>query len=197
MGRGRFVPCLLAVVLAGFVAAGAVALAAAQDGTPPAGHGGGHAPGAAAPTSPYADDFDPAAAIRAISPEEIGQIERGEGAGYAKAAELNGVPGPRHVLDLAHDLGLSHDQVTRVRAVHDGMMAAVVPAGERYLAAQRRLEEGFRAGALSVADLPGRVVEVSRLEGELAAAHLLAHLHTAAVLTPDQIAAYNRLRGYA
>ena len=196
MRSDRVALALLVSIVVGLAVAGGVAVAAAQGGTPAAGHGGGHAHGAAGTTSPYADDFDPDAAIRALSPEEIAQIERGEGAGYAKAAELNGVPGPRHVLDLAHDLGLTHDQVTGVQAVHDEMQAAVIPAGERYLAAQRRLEEDFRAGALSEETLPDRVAEVSRLEGELAAAHLVAHLRTAKLLTPEQIVAYNRLRGY-
>ena len=85
----------------------------------------------------------------------------------------------------------------RVRAVYDEMQAAVIPAGRRYLDALRALEEGFRAGTLTEAELPARVAEVHRLEGELAAAHLGAHLETAEILTSDQIAAYNRLRGYA
>lgn len=70
-------------------------------------------------------------------------------------------------------------------------------AGERYLAAQRRLEEEFRAGLIAKEALPGRVAESSRLNGELAAAHLVADRETAVVLTLEQIAAYNRLRGYA
>ncbi len=34
------------------------------------------------------------------------------------------------------------------------------------------------------------------LEGELATAHLAAHLKTAAVLSPEQVETYDRLRGY-
>ena len=49
---------------------------------------------------------------------------------------------------------------------------------------------------MTAADLPGRVAEVKRREGELAAAHLIADLQTAEVLTSEQIAAYNQLRGY-
>ena len=190
MRRTPVVLLLLVLGLAALTGARVLAEAAAQEGTPAASdHTAGHAHAAASPTSPYAADFDPAAAIRALTAEEVAQIERGEGAGFAKAAELNGVPGPRHVLDLAHELGLSHDQVTRVQAVADAMKAVVVPAGERYLAAQRRIEQDFRAGAITEEALPGRVAEVYRLEGELAAAHLIAHLKTAKLLTSEQIAA--------
>src|SRR3712207_3270361 len=160
-------------------------LTRAEDDTPAAGHAhGGHAAASPASGSPYADRYDPDAAIRSLTPEEIAQIERGEGAGFALPAELNGVPGPRHVLDLAHELGLSHEQVTRVRAVYDEMRAAVIPAGQRYLEAERALEEKFRAGTLTEAALPGRVAEGKRLEAELATAHLIAHLKTAKLLTP-------------
>ena len=179
-------------VFACLAVAGSFATAAQHD------HGhGDHPSGTPAADSPYAGRYDLTAPIRALTPEEVAQIERGEGAGFALPAELNGVPGPRHVLDLAHELGLSHEQVTRVQAVYDEMRAAVIPAGRRYLDAERALEEDFRAGTLTEADLPGRVAEVKRLEGELATAHLVAHLQTAKLLTPEQIATYQRLRGYA
>ena len=167
-------------------------------GTPAAGHAGHdqtHDQATDEP-SPYAERFDPTAAIRALTPDEIGQIQRGEGAGFALPAELNGVPGPRHVLDLAAELGLAADQRTEVQAEFDAMRAAVLPAGERYLAAQQALEEAFRCGTLTEEALPDRVIEVNRLRGEFAALHLAAHLKTAKLLTPEQIDAYNRVRGY-
>lgn len=188
--------CVLLVVLAGAVWF-RLGSTGAEEATPASGHGQrGHASPEASDFSPYADNVDPDAPIRSLTPEEVVQIERGEGAGFALPAELNGVPGPRHVLDLADDLGLSDQQVVGVRAVSDEMRAAVVPAGRRYLDALRALEEDFRAGTLTEAELPGRVAEVKWLEGELTAAHLVAHLKTAELLTPEQIAAYNRLRGY-
>ena len=186
---------VVAIAFIGLIAIASLTAVAQHDP-----HGGGHGDGHGGATppvgSPYADRFDPAAVIRSLTPEQIAQIERGEGAGFALPAELNGMPGPRHVLDMAHDLGLSHDQRQRVQAIHDDMRAAVIPAGQRYLAALRALEEGFRTGTIAESDLPARVAETARLEGELAAAHLVAHLKTAAVLTPEQIAAYNRIRGY-
>lgn len=188
--------CVLLVVLVGafWFRLGSTG---AEEATPASGQGQhGHASPEATEFSSYADNADPNAAIRSLTPEEVVQIERGEGAGFALPAELNGIPGPRHVLDLAEDLGLSDQQVVGVRSVSEEMRAVVVPAGRLYLDALRALEEDFRARTLTEAELPGRVAEVKRLEGELTAAHLVAHLKTAELLTPEQITAYNRLRGY-
>ncbi|MDP9357769.1 MAG: periplasmic heavy metal sensor [Chloroflexota bacterium] len=176
--------------VAGFFAA------TAQEGTPSGQGHAGHNAASPVSDSPYADRYDPAAVIRSLIPEEVAQIQRGEGAGFALPAELNGVPGPRHVLDLATQLGLSQEQRMSVQQIADEMRGAVIPAGERYLAALQALEEAFRAGSLTEETLPGQVAEVSRLEGELVAAHLVAHLQTAKVLTPDQVALYQQLRGY-
>jgi len=133
-------------------------------------------------------------AIRSLPADLVAQIERGEGAGLAMPAEANGVPGPRHALDLADELGLSAEQRERLQGISDEMAAAALPAGERYLAALAALEADFREGVLTQAELPARVAEVSRLEGDLAAVHLAAHLETAAVLTPEQVEGYYRFR---
>lgn len=146
--------------------------------------------------SPYAGQFSPSAPIRALSPEEVRQIAVGEGAGLAKAAELNGVPGPRHVLDMASGLGLTPAQRTRIQTIYDDMHAKAVILGRRYLRAQEALEKDFRTGRLSAASLANRVAEVNRIRGELETVHLAAHLATAGVLTRDQIAHYNKMRGY-
>ncbi len=178
---------------------GAVVLwtATADDGTPAAGHDHGEQTVASpAADSPYADRYDPAASIRSLTPEEIAQIGRGEGIGFALPAELNGLPGPRHVLDLADELGLSREQRTRVQQVFDDMRATVVPAGQHYLAAVVALEADIRAGRVTERALPSRVAEVYQLEGELAAAHLVSHLQTAEVMTAEQVGTYQRLRGY-
>jgi hypothetical protein len=61
--------------------------------------------------------------IKALSAEEMAGYLAGEGMGMALAAELNGWPGPRHVLDLAEPLGLDPGTVAEVRAVHARMLA--------------------------------------------------------------------------
>jgi len=146
--------------------------------------------------SPYAGQFSSTDSIRALSSDEVSQIRGGEGAGLAKAAELNGVPGPRHVLDLAADLGLSAEQKAEVQALYDRMHATAIAAGTVYLAAQEALEADFRGGRLTTEALQVRVADVAGLRGGLEGVHLSAHLATAAALSADQVARYNVLRGY-
>ena len=51
--------------------------------------------------------------IKSLSSEDIKSLQTGTGdafGGMAKLAELNGYPGPRHVLDLTNELKLSDEQ---------------------------------------------------------------------------------------
>lgn len=171
----------------------------AQDATPVS-HSGGQEHSDHTVETParaqYADDFDPDASIRSLSAEEIEQIRQGGGASLALPAELNGIPGPRHVLDLTDELALSRDQLAQIQEVYDRFRADVIPAGEGYLVALQALEEGFRARTITGDSLANIVADVSRLEGDLITIHLAAHLETAERLTEEQIATYNQLRGY-
>src|SRR5258708_12736969 len=59
-------------------------------------------------TSPYAGmQTRP---IKALSEQQVADLQAGRGMGLALAAELNGYPGPSHVLELADKLGLSAEQ---------------------------------------------------------------------------------------
>lgn len=135
--------------------------------------------------------------IKALSPEEIAALESGEGFGQALSAELNGFPGPRHVIDLATDLSLTSAQREAVAALFGAMQAEAIAAGEAVLAAEAGLEAAFRSGTLSEDDLAARTEEIGRLRGALRGIHLKYHLRTRALLTPQQAALYSAARGYA
>lgn len=63
--------------------------------------------------------------------------------GLAKAAELNGYPGPAHVLELATDLLLSAEQRERTQAVWQAMDARAKSLGQQVVDAERELEGLF------------------------------------------------------
>jgi hypothetical protein len=61
--------------------------------------------------------------IKSLPDLQIADLKAGRGMGLALPAELNGYPGPMHVLQLAGQLGLSADQKTRVQSLFDSMKA--------------------------------------------------------------------------
>src|SRR5947209_20090327 len=79
------------------------------------------------PASPYAGQQT--RSIKALSDEDIHALRKGEGMGLAKAAELNGYPGPAHVRSLAKQLRLSDDQLAQITAIFDRMSAAATSLG--------------------------------------------------------------------
>jgi len=114
----------------------------------------------------------------------------------AKAAELNGYPGPKHVLDLARQLQLTDGQWRGVQAIFDRMSAAAKPLGGELIAQEQALDQLFAKGDITPDRLAAATAAIAELQGRLRAVHLSAHLETRALLNPDQIARYEQLRGY-
>ena len=115
-----------------------------------------------------------------------------------RAAELNGYPGPRHILDAAEagQFHLSPDQLSAVRRLFEGMSDEAQRLGAAILKEEQGLEAAFRARTVDATDLRERVARIAASQGELRAVHLRTHLATRALLNDDQIEHYNQVRGY-
>src|SRR5918996_42849 len=81
--------------------------------------------------------------VKALSDQQIADLRAGRGMGLALAAELNGYPGPLHVLEHADALGLTAEQRARTQSLFDAMKAEAVPLGERLIAEERDLDQAF------------------------------------------------------
>jgi Spy/CpxP family protein refolding chaperone len=147
-----------------------------------------------APMAPYAGQQ--IRQIKALSDDDIAALLKGEGMGYAKAAELNGYPGPKHVLDLADRLKLTEAQRQRVQAIFDRMSASAKPLGAELVDRERTLDQLFQKSEITPDRLAAETAGIAELQGRLRSVHLAAHLETRAMLTADQIALYQQLRGY-
>ena len=77
----------------------------------------------AASMSPYAGQES--RDIKALSAEDVQGYVSGKGMGLAKAAELNGYPGPSHVLGLATELALTPEQTQQTRVLFEQMQGQV------------------------------------------------------------------------
>ncbi len=144
--------------------------------------------------SPYA--HSQSSDVPSLSPDEVRELQLGEGMGLARAAELNHFPGPKHLLDLASDLGLSNEQVLRIQEVHRTMKDHAVSKGEEILQQELHLSHLFASGNPTAAEITHATERLGILRGQLQAIHLLAHLESARELTGEQIVGYDRLRGY-
>ncbi|MCI5077361.1 hypothetical protein [Oricola sp.] len=145
-------------------------------------------------SSPYAGQET--RAIKSLSEADLEELRRGGGWGLAKAAELNGMPGPAHVLELAGEIGLTAEQVAAVEALRDEMQAAAIETGARLIALETELEAGFSDATITEAELKSLVMQIAETRGELRFIHLRTHLKTVPVLNRHQVMMYNQLRGY-
>jgi hypothetical protein len=134
--------------------------------------------------------------VKALSDQQIADLKAGRGMGLALAAELNGYPGPLHVLELATPLGLSDDQRAKVTALFDAMKQEAVALGERLIAAETVLDRQFADKTVTPSGLGEATRDIASLQGELRLAHLKYHLATLELLTAEQAARYSSLRGY-
>lgn len=147
------------------------------------------------PISPYVGLHE--RAIKSLSDADIEELRRGGGWGLALPAELNGVPGPAHLLELKDEIPLSPDQVRQTQRLFDAMKEAAIPAGERLIAAEAAIEASFASGSANENDLRHMLAVAESARAELRFVHLSQHYKTLEFLSPSQIQRYNILRGYA
>jgi hypothetical protein len=134
--------------------------------------------------------------IKALSEQQVADLGAGRGMGLALAAELNGYPGPSHLLELADKLKLSADQRARIQGLFDSMKAEAVPLGVRLIEQEADLDRQFAARTVTPDSLKASTTAVASTQGLLRETHLKYHLSTVALLSPDQMQRYAELRGY-
>ncbi len=135
--------------------------------------------------------------IKSLSKAEIDGYLAGSGMGYAKAAELNHYPGPKHVLELATDLDLSEKQIAKTEQIFQAMQQRATELGRQMVDKEDKLDKLFAIGTITSPQLKDRLAEIGALQAEIRFVHLDAHLALRTVLSENQALQYDQLRGYA
>lgn len=135
--------------------------------------------------------------IKSLSDADLDDLRQGRGWGLALAAELNGAPGPAHLLELGEELGLDAEQTAAIESIFEAMQADARVAGARLIEAEAAIEAAFRAGDPDPHRLRALIDAAAAARAELRFIHLSRHLETPPLLTAEQIARYDVLRGYA
>lgn len=134
--------------------------------------------------------------IKALSDQQIADLRHGRGMGLALAAELNGYPGPMHVLELKDQLRLTVDQRLRFQHLYESMKAEAIEAGEALITGERALDRAFAEGKMTPEGLSALTARIGEAQGRLRAVHLKYHLTSTELLSHDQRQRYAELRGY-
>ncbi len=134
--------------------------------------------------------------IKSLSDDDIEQLKNGKGWGLAKAAELNGMPGPLHILQMKDQVSLTPGQEVKIQALFENMKSKAIPLGNELIELEKTLNESFADRTISKQQLSQQLDEIAKVKKELRYVHLETHLATPAILSTQQLAEYNRLRGY-
>ncbi len=140
--------------------------------------------------------------IKALSQDDIKSLLKGAGTpfgGMAKPAELNGYPGPRHVLDafIAGEFTLTHEQKNEIEIVYEDMKSKAIVLGKQIIDIEKNIDEAFVNSIITENHLSEQTSRSADLYGQLRLVHLKSHLSMVEILSPKQVSQYNELRGYS
>ena len=135
--------------------------------------------------------------LKALSDQQIADLKAGRGMGLALPAELNGYPGPSHLLELADQLDLTADQRTAVKGMFEAMKAEAIPLGESLISQETALDRLFADRTVTPESLRAATAAIGETQARLRDTHLKYHLSTVVLLQPQQLQRYAELRGYA
>lgn len=135
--------------------------------------------------------------IKSLSESDIEELSKGKGWGFAKAAELNGVPGPVHLLEMKQEINLTADQIKKIEALFQKMKNQAIPLGLKFIELERELNRYFADNSITEEKLQQSLEKIAQVRKQLRYVHLSTHLKTPSIISKSQINLYNKLRGYA
>ena len=135
--------------------------------------------------------------IKSLSKLDVEELKNGRGWGLAKAAELNGVPGPVHLLEMKKEINLNPEQIEKIEILYQIMKKQAIPLGLKLIELERKLNNHFANGTITLKLLNELLEQIAKVRKKLRFVHLSTHLKTPGILSAEQIELYNKLRGYS
>jgi hypothetical protein len=135
--------------------------------------------------------------IKSLSETDIEELKNGKGWGLAKAAELNGVPGPVHLLEMKEEIDLSAKQIRAIEDIYKKMKQEAIPLGLELIELEMELNNHFANRTITDELLRQILQRIAQAHRQLRYVHLSTHLKTPDILKSKQITLYNKLRGYS
>ncbi|MBX2836297.1 MAG: periplasmic heavy metal sensor [Gammaproteobacteria bacterium] len=135
--------------------------------------------------------------IKSLSSDDVDELLNGGGWGFAKAAELNGLPGPKHLLEMEDEINLSQEQKAKIEELFREMKGQAIDLGQKLVDLESELNSGFASNSIGEDDLAKLLNRIGEVRAKLRFVHLQAHLQTPEILSTEQRQLYIELRGYS
>ena len=94
------------------------------------------------------------------------------------------------------ELVLSIEQEKSIQILFEDMKSKAIPLGKKLIELEKKLNISFANRSITNKLLRQQLKAISNVQMQLRYVHLQTHLITPTILTPAQIAKYNKLRGY-
>ena len=94
-------------------------------------------------------------------------------------------------------VGLTLEQVEKIQIIYDQMKSDAILLGNQLITQELELEERFRSDIPDTKELKSMLNALGTTRSQLRFVHLATHLKTPDILSDEQIASYNQLRGYS
>jgi hypothetical protein len=104
--------------------------------------------------------------IKSLSETDIEELKNGKGWGLAKAAELNGVPGPAHLLEMKDEIDLSPKQIRAIEDLYKKMQQEAIPLGLELIELERELNNHFANRTITYELLGVLLESVARVQNQ-------------------------------
>jgi len=135
--------------------------------------------------------------IKSLSQDDIMALQKGAGWGMAKAAELNGYPGPKHIIQMQDEINLTLLQKSKINLEFQKMQTKAMALGNELILLEEKLNNAFSNKSINEIKLDEYITDIMDVRARLRLVHLSTHLKTPSILTQEQVILYNDLRGYS
>jgi Spy/CpxP family protein refolding chaperone len=123
---------------------------------------------------------------QALFPPDKDQLLKGEAAGQNMVAENNGYPSPQKIVSLKDQIGLTKDQLKKIKEIVTNLPISAVVKGQEIIDAEDELNKLFESGTISEKTLRIKLERIGKMRAELRFVHLQIYVKEKQILSAKQ-----------
>ena len=123
---------------------------------------------------------------QATYPPDKDQLLKGEAAGQNLVAEQNGYPSPQKIVSLKDQIGLTKDQLKKIKEIVTNLPISAVVKGQEIIDAEEEMNTLFQSGTVNERTLRIKLERIGKMRAELRFVHLQIYVKEKQILSAKQ-----------